>query len=117
MPLRERGAIAGEPVGDEEIVSSDKGILIRNGKTDGFAKGPIEEYLANGEVGVMALRRASGSPMPASRAATGSASPTTRPSSRPAGAVPWNSHTRSPSTRLKEANSGQSSWSSLSDHG
>jgi ATP-dependent exoDNAse (exonuclease V) alpha subunit len=43
--------------GDEEIVWSDKVILTRNGKTDGWAKGPIEEYLANGEVGVMAFKK------------------------------------------------------------
>ncbi len=43
--------------GDEEIVASDKVILTRNGKTDGWAKGPIEEYLANGEVGGMAFKR------------------------------------------------------------
>lgn len=43
--------------GDEEIVSSDKVILTRNGKTDGWAKGPIEEYLANGEVGIMAFKK------------------------------------------------------------
>jgi hypothetical protein len=43
--------------GDEEIVASDKVILTRNGKTDGWAKGPIQEYLANGEVGVMAFKR------------------------------------------------------------
>lgn len=42
--------------GDEEIVRSDKVILTRNGKTKGWAKGPIEEYLANGEVGVMAFK-------------------------------------------------------------
>lgn len=43
--------------GDEEIVASDKVILTRNGKTEGWAKGPIEEYLANGEVGVMAFKK------------------------------------------------------------
>lgn len=43
--------------GDEEIVAADKVILTRNGKTDGWAKGPIEEYLANGEVGVMAFKK------------------------------------------------------------
>lgn len=43
--------------GDEEIVASDKVILTRNGKTGGWAKGPIEEYLANGEVGIMAFKR------------------------------------------------------------
>lgn len=43
--------------GDEEIVSSDKVILTRNGKTKGWAKGSIEEYLANGEVGVMAFKK------------------------------------------------------------
>lgn len=43
--------------GDEEIVSSDKVILTRNGKTQGWEKGPIEEYLANGEVGIMAFKK------------------------------------------------------------
>lgn len=43
--------------GDEEIVSSDKVILTRNGKTAGWGQGPIEEYLANGEVGVMGFKR------------------------------------------------------------
>jgi hypothetical protein len=43
--------------GDEEIVAADKVILTRNGKADGWEKGPIEEYLANGEVGVMAFKR------------------------------------------------------------
>jgi hypothetical protein len=43
--------------GDEEIVTSDKVILTRNGKTKGWDKGAIEEYLANGEVGVMAFKR------------------------------------------------------------
>jgi hypothetical protein len=47
----------GLSLGDEEIVASDKVILTRNGKTDGWAKGPVEEYLANGEVGVMAFKK------------------------------------------------------------
>jgi hypothetical protein len=47
----------GLTLGDEEIVTADKVILTRNGKTDGWAKGPIEEYLANGEVGVMAFKK------------------------------------------------------------
>jgi hypothetical protein len=47
----------GMALGDEEIVTADKVILTRNGKTDGWAHGPIEEYLANGEVGVMAFKK------------------------------------------------------------
>jgi hypothetical protein len=47
----------GLSLGDEEIVASDKVILTRNGKTKGWAKGPVEEYLANGEVGVMAFKK------------------------------------------------------------
>jgi hypothetical protein len=47
----------GLSLGDEEIVASDKVILIRNGKTEGWEKGPVEEYLANGEVGVMAFKK------------------------------------------------------------
>jgi len=45
--------------GDEEIVSSDKVILTRNGMRDGYADGrtKIKEYLANGEVGVMAFKK------------------------------------------------------------
>lgn len=43
--------------GDEEIVASDKVILTRNGKTAGWDKGPIEEYLANGEVGLMGFKK------------------------------------------------------------
>ena len=43
--------------GDEEIVTADKVILTRNGKTDGWAKGPVEAYLANGEVGLMAFKK------------------------------------------------------------
>ena len=47
----------GFSLGDEEIVSADKVILIRNGKTEGWEKGPVEAYLANGEVGVMAFKK------------------------------------------------------------
>ncbi len=43
--------------GDEEIVTADKVILTRNGKTAGWERGPVEEYLANGEVGVMAFKK------------------------------------------------------------
>lgn len=44
--------------GDEEIVTADKVILVRNGKTDGWSsKEPIQEYLANGEVGIMAFKK------------------------------------------------------------
>ena len=42
-------------LGDEEIVWSDKVILTRNGVRDGWngkAKKKIEEYLANGEIGI-----------------------------------------------------------------
>ncbi|MGE3843381.1 MAG: AAA family ATPase [Vicinamibacterales bacterium] len=45
-------------LGDEEIVWGDKVILLKNGKRrgyDGKAKAKVEEYLANGEVGVAAL--------------------------------------------------------------
>ena len=44
-------------LGDEEIVWGDKVILVRNGKTKGFDgkhKEMVEEYLANGEIGVAA---------------------------------------------------------------
>lgn len=47
----------GIALGDEEIVSADKVILTRNGKRKGWGKGPIEEYLANGEVGIMAVKK------------------------------------------------------------
>lgn len=38
-------------------MTSDKVILTRNGNTDGWEHGPIKEYLANGEVGVMAFKK------------------------------------------------------------
>jgi ATP-dependent exoDNAse (exonuclease V) alpha subunit len=47
----------GVKLGDEEIVWGDKVILVRNGRTqgwDGRQKQRIEEYLANGEIGVAA---------------------------------------------------------------
>lgn len=47
----------GLALGDEEIVTSDKVILTRNGNTEGWERGPIKEYLANGEVGVMAFKK------------------------------------------------------------
>lgn len=45
----------GRSLGDEEIVPGDKVILLRNGKRDGYdgkKKEKVEEYLANGEIGV-----------------------------------------------------------------
>jgi UvrD-like helicase C-terminal domain len=48
----------GLALGDEENVTSDKVILTRNGQTAGWAgHGPLKEYLANGEVGVMAFKK------------------------------------------------------------
>jgi len=47
----------GVKLGDEEIVWGDKVILVRNGRTsgwDGRHKQRVEEYLANGELGVAA---------------------------------------------------------------
>jgi hypothetical protein len=47
----------GLSLGDEEIVWGDKVILVRNGKKEGWnglKKQKVEEYLANGEVGVVA---------------------------------------------------------------
>jgi hypothetical protein len=47
----------GLSLGDEEIVWGDKVILVRNGKRKGWngkAKQSVEEYLANGEIGVAA---------------------------------------------------------------
>jgi hypothetical protein len=47
----------GLSLGDEEIVWGDKVILVRNGKRsgwDGKRKETVEEYLANGEIGVAA---------------------------------------------------------------
>jgi ATP-dependent exoDNAse (exonuclease V) alpha subunit len=47
----------GLSLGDEEIVWGDKVILVRNGKRNGWngkAKERVEEYLANGEIGVAA---------------------------------------------------------------
>ncbi len=47
----------GVKLGDEEIVWADKVILVRNGRTqgwDGRQKQRVEEYLANGEIGVAA---------------------------------------------------------------
>ena len=51
--------VYGVHLGDEEIVGSDKVILTRNGKTKGWAHGhgAVEEYLANGEVGVMSTMK------------------------------------------------------------
>ena len=45
----------GVKLGDEEIVWGDKVILVKNGKTKGWngqRKEQVEEYLANGEIGV-----------------------------------------------------------------
>ena len=53
----------GVSLGDEEIVWGDKVILIRNGRTkgwDGKRKEQLEEYLANGEIGVAATSKAKG---------------------------------------------------------
>lgn len=47
----------GVKLGDEEIVWGDKVILTRNGKTKGWngkLKNYVEDYLANGEIGVVA---------------------------------------------------------------
>lgn len=47
----------GVRLGDEEIVWGDKVILVRNGRTmgyDGVKRERVEEYLANGEIGVAA---------------------------------------------------------------
>jgi hypothetical protein len=47
----------GLSLGEEEIVWGDKVILVRNGKRNGWngkAKQSVEEYLANGEIGVAA---------------------------------------------------------------
>lgn len=47
----------GLSLGDEEIVWGDKVILTRNGRRDGWngkQKSKVEEYLANGEIGVAA---------------------------------------------------------------
>jgi hypothetical protein len=51
----------GVRLGDEEIVWGDKVILIRNGRTKGYngqRKEYVEEYLANGEIGVTAPLKA-----------------------------------------------------------
>src|SRR5262245_57791235 len=51
---RKRRALS---LGDEEIVVSDKVILVRNGQVngrDGKNKSKVDEYLANGEIGVAA---------------------------------------------------------------
>jgi hypothetical protein len=51
----------GVRLGDEEIVWGDKVILIRNGRTKGYQgqqREYVEEYLANGEIGVAAPLRA-----------------------------------------------------------
>ena len=48
-------------LGDEEIVWGDKVILVRNGKRDGWdgkKKKKVEDYLANGEIGVAAPAKA-----------------------------------------------------------
>jgi ATP-dependent exoDNAse (exonuclease V) alpha subunit len=47
----------GVALGDEEIVSGDKVILTRNVKRRGFQQGRVEEYLANGEVGLMNFKK------------------------------------------------------------
>ncbi|MEI8082802.1 MAG: ATP-dependent RecD-like DNA helicase, partial [Actinomycetes bacterium] len=54
----------GVRLGDEEIVLGDKVILVKNGKTrgwDGKNKEQVEEYLANGEIGVAAKSKLKGS--------------------------------------------------------
>ena len=51
----------GLSLGDEEIVWGDKVILVRNGKREGWngkSKQKIEDYLANGEIGVAAPAKA-----------------------------------------------------------
>jgi len=51
----------GLSLGDEEIVWGDKVILVRNGKRDGWngkKKQKVEDYLANGEIGVAASAKA-----------------------------------------------------------
>jgi ATP-dependent exoDNAse (exonuclease V) alpha subunit len=53
----------GVKLGDEEIVWGDKVILVKNGKTkgwNGLKRQPIEEYLANGEIGVTATSKLKG---------------------------------------------------------
>ena len=48
-------------LGEEEIVWGDKVILVRNGKRDGWdgkKKQKVEDYLANGEIGVAAPAKA-----------------------------------------------------------
>lgn len=48
----------GLALGDEEIVWGDKVILLRNGKRDGWdgkRKEKVDEYLANGEIGVAGI--------------------------------------------------------------
>jgi hypothetical protein len=45
----------GVSLGDEEIVWGDKVILTRNGERSGWRRGRITEYLANGELGLVAL--------------------------------------------------------------
>jgi hypothetical protein len=53
----------GVRLGDEEIVWGDKVILIKNGKVKGWngaKKEQVEEYLANGEVGVAATSKLNG---------------------------------------------------------
>lgn len=55
--LKEAQQPWGLSLGDEDIVWGDKVILVRNGKKDGWdgkKKAKIEEYLANGEIGVAA---------------------------------------------------------------
>jgi ATP-dependent exoDNAse (exonuclease V) alpha subunit len=53
----------GVRLGDEEIVWGDKVILVKNGKVKGWngpKKEQVEEYLANGEVGVAATSKLNG---------------------------------------------------------
>jgi len=53
----------GVKLGDEEIVWGDKVILVKNGKVKGWngaKKEQVEEYLANGEVGVAATSKLNG---------------------------------------------------------
>jgi hypothetical protein len=57
----------GLSLGDEEIVWGDKVILVRNGKKegcDGKRRKKVEEYLANGEIGVAAPATGSASAAP-----------------------------------------------------
>jgi hypothetical protein len=58
-----RGPWGGVRLGDEEIVWGDKVILTRNGRRQGWngkSKTQVEEYLANGEIGVAAPSKLGG---------------------------------------------------------